>query len=107
MRPHRTQIALAAELANVESSLVTLKKATLKDDYRRRNLELGKIMWGLFDDIITRAATRSEVSQILDISKCADGMWSITQSSRTAYVVAFKAQSGTDKLIARNSSKTL
>ena len=79
----------------------------LNDDYQRRNLDLGRTMWGLFDDIISRAATRSDVSQILDISKCADGMWNIALSSRTAYVAAFTAQSGRDKLIARNSSKTL
>ena len=79
----------------------------LNDDYQRRNLALGKTMWGLFDDIITRATTRSDVSQILDISKCADGMWNIALSSRTTYVAAFREQSGTDKLIARNGSRTL
>ncbi len=79
----------------------------LNDDYQKRNLELGKVMWGLFDEIITRAASRGDVSQILDISKCADGMWSITQSSQVAYVAAFKAQSGTDKLIARSGNKIL
>lgn len=79
----------------------------LNDDYQRRNLDLGKTMWGFFDEIISRATNRSDVSQILDISKCADGMWSITQSSRTTYVAAFRTHSGTDKLIARNSSKSL
>ena len=84
-----------------------LVDSPLNDDYQKRNLELGKTMWSLFDDIITRATNRSDVSQILDISKCADGMWSIGQSSRTAYVAAFRTQSTTDKFIARNGSKAL
>lgn len=84
-----------------------LMGSPLNDDSQARNLELGTVMWGLFDDIITRATTRSDISQVLDISKCADGMWEIAQSSRTAYVVAFKKQSASDKTIARNAAKTL
>lgn len=84
-----------------------LMGSPLNDDSQARNLELGTVMWGLFDDIITRATTRSDISQVLDISKCADGMWEIAQSSRTAYVVAFKKQSTSDKAIARNAAKTL
>lgn len=84
-----------------------LMGSPLNDDSQARNLELGTVMWGLFDDIITRATTRSDISQVLDISKCADGMWEIAQSSRTAYVVAFKKQSASDKSIARNAAKTL
>ena len=84
-----------------------LMGSPLNDDSQARNLELGTVMWGLFDDIITRATTRSDISQVLDISKCADGMWEIAQSSRTAYVVAFKRQSASDKTIARNAAKTL
>lgn len=77
----------------------------LNDESQTRNLELGSVMWGLFDDIITRATTRSDISQVIDISKCADGIWDIAQSSRTAYVVALK-RSGSDKVIARNSGKS-
>lgn len=81
----------------------------LNDEYQTRNLELGSVMWGLFDDIITRATTRSTMArsdsaQVLDISKCADGMWDIAQSGRTAYVTALK-RSGSDKAIARNSGR--
>ena len=84
-----------------------LVDSPLNDDYQNRNLELGKTMWGFFDDIITRAANRSDISQVLDISKCADGMWDIAQSSRAGYVAAFKKQGGTEKLIARNGGKIL
>ena len=82
-----------------------LVASPLNDDYQNRNLELGKTLWSFYDDIITRAATRSDISQILAISKCTDGMWDIAQSSRTTYVAALKKQNGADKLIARNSSK--
>ena len=82
-----------------------LVASPLNDDYQNRNLELGKTLWSFYDDIITRAATRSDISQILAISKCTDGMWDIAQSSRSTYVATLKRQSGADKLIARNSSK--
>ncbi len=81
-----------------------LVASPLNDDYQNRNLELGKTLWSFYDDIITRAATRSDISQILAISKCTDGMWDIAQSSRSTYVATLKKQSGADKLIARNSS---
>ena len=76
----------------------------LNDESQTRNLELGGVMWGIFDNIITRATTKSDISQVIDISKCADGMWEIAQSSRTAYVVALK-RSGSDKMIVRNNGK--
>lgn len=79
----------------------------LNDDFQKRNLELGNILWGFFDDVITRAAERSDISQILAISKCADGMWDIAQSSRITYVAALKKSNAKDKFIARNSSKAL
>lgn len=82
-----------------------LVASPLNDDYQNRNLELGKTLWSFYDDIITRAATRSDISQILAISKCTDGMWDIAQSSRSTYVATLKKQNGADKLIARNSSK--
>ena len=84
-----------------------LAGSPLNDESQTRNLELGNVMWGLFDNIITRATTRSDVSQVLDISKCADGMWEIAQSSRTGYVTALKKQGGSDKVIVRNGTKTL
>lgn len=79
----------------------------LNDEYQTKNLELGNVMWKLFDDIITRAITRTDISQVLDISKCADGMWEITEQSRTAYVVVLKSRGSSDKALVRNTSKTL
>ena len=76
----------------------------LNDESQTRNLELGGVMWGIFDNIITRATTKSDISQVIDISKCADGMWEIAQSSRTAYVVALK-RSGSNNMIVRNNGK--
>lgn len=84
-----------------------LVSSPLNDDFQKRNLELGNILWGFFDDVVTRAAERSDISQILAISKCADGMWDVAQSSRIVYVAALKKSSAEDKLIARNVSKSL
>jgi hypothetical protein len=64
--------------------------ASVNDDYQRRNLELGRVMWGLFDDIVTNATKSSDNLRILEISKCADGMWEIAAGSRSAYVAMLR-----------------
>ena len=86
-------------------SYAEIAGSPLNDDYQRRNLTLGKTMWALFDDILTSATSRFDATRILDISKCADGMWDIAQSSQATYVAAFKQGVG-NKLIARNNGST-
>jgi hypothetical protein len=78
-----------------------LVAASVNDDYQRRNLELGRIMWLLFDDIVTQATNSSDEKRILEISKCADGMWEIAAGSRSAYVALLRQSPGQAVLVAR------
>lgn len=66
----------------------------LNDDYQRRNLELGRVMWALYEDIVGAATRGRDDQRILEISKCADGMWDIAKGSRTTYVALMRRGEG-------------
>ncbi len=68
--------------------------SALNDDYQRRNLELGRVMWALYDDIVGAATRGRDDQRILEISKCADGMWDIAMGSRTSYVALMRRGEG-------------
>ncbi|MBL8519333.1 MAG: hypothetical protein JNK75_01560, partial [Betaproteobacteria bacterium] len=71
-----------------------LMSSPLNDDYQRRNLELGRVMWSLYDDIVGAATRGRDDQRILEISKCADGMWEIAQGSRGSYVALMRRGEG-------------
>lgn len=71
-----------------------LTGSTLNDDYQRRNLELGRVMWALYEDIVGSATRGRDDQRILEISKCADGMWDIAKGSRTTYMALMRRGEG-------------
>lgn len=75
----------------------------LNDDYQRRNLELGRVMWALYEDIVGAATRGRDDQRILDISKCADGMWDIARGSRTSYVALMRRGEGVAMLQTRKA----
>jgi hypothetical protein len=93
---------IASRRAGAASDFVAWKKeflaaysevsaSPLNDDYQTRMLDLGKTLWAFYDAVVTEAVARSDGTRILEISKCADGMWDVAQSSQTAYVAAYKS----------------
>ncbi|MBL8515272.1 MAG: type IV pili methyl-accepting chemotaxis transducer N-terminal domain-containing protein [Betaproteobacteria bacterium] len=78
-----------------------LTQSPLNDDYQRRNLELGRVMWALYDDIVGAATRGRDDQRILEISKCADGMWDIAKGSRASYVALMRRGEG----VAMNASR--
>ena len=93
---------IASRRAGAASDFIAWKKeflaaysevsaSPLNDDYQTRMLDLGRTLWSFYDAVVTEAVARADATRILEISKCADGMWDVAQSSQTTYVMAFKS----------------
>lgn len=69
-----------------------LEESNMNDEYAKSNLKLGRMMWDMFEVTITGVTRKSDTARLIDISKCADGMWDIAQSSKKQYEVMFRQQ---------------
>jgi hypothetical protein len=69
-----------------------LEETGMNDEYAKSNLKLGRMMWDMFEVTITGVTRKSDATRLIDISKCADGMWDIAQSSKKQYEVMFRQQ---------------
>lgn len=69
-----------------------LETSNLNDDYAKGNLKLGRMMWSLFDDVLSNMIKKSDTSRMLDVAKSVDGMWDIAQSSKKQYEAMFRQQ---------------
>lgn len=106
---------IASQRAGAASDFIAWKKeflaaysevsaSPLNDDYQTRMLDLGKTLWTFYDAVVTEAVARSDATRILEISKCADGMWDVAQSSQATYVMAFKSGSN-NQTVARTGAR--
>ncbi len=69
-----------------------LESSNLNDDYAKGNLKLGRMMWVLFDDILSNMVKKNDTTRMLDVAKSVDGMWEIAHSSKKQYEAQFRQQ---------------